>query len=120
MKKIVNKVEFILGEEIIATIDFNDMTLSDVEEFKYNLSVIRNVDVENIDVNFLQKGEAIILSEMFIAVTGKLCYHNEWWNVEKIEGLSLISSLDLSTVDGFDKYAEYMSNNKLDELIKFN
>ena len=122
MKKVVRKLEFIVNEISVAVVDSENLSINEIESFIKNLSVIHKVDVEEIEARIISitEREPLSLGETFIAVTGKLCFHNDLWNAEIIEGFSFIDSLDPHTIEGFDKITEYLNENKVEDLIKFN
>lgn len=122
MKKVIRQLEFIVNEIAVAVVDSESLSINEIESYIQNLSVIYKVNIEDVETRFISKTEKEPLSfgETFIAVTGKLCFHNDFWNAEIIEGFSFIDSINPYTVEGFDKITEYINENKVDELVKFN
>ncbi len=121
MKKIINLLVFKIGSEVIASLEMDNQTIFDAENFKCIMASQYNVSPDEIDVSYTQQEKKEPLSaDMFIAVTGKLCFYNDFWNVETIEGFSLVDWVDLNTEEGINTISDYMFLNKADELIKFN
>lgn len=120
MKKVVNLIIFKVGFEVLASLEVDNQTIFDIEKFKYMLAIYNNVSLDSIDVSFQQKEVRETLGESFISVTGKLCFHNDRWDAEIIEGFSFVDWLDLKTEEGINTIIDYKFLNKEDELVKFN
>jgi predicted nucleic-acid-binding Zn-ribbon protein len=121
MKKIVHLLVFKIGFDVIASLEVEEQTIFDMENFKCIMASQYNVSPDEIEVSHTKKEKKEPLSaDMFIAVTGKLCFHNDFWNVETIEGFSIVDWVDLNTEEGFNTMTDYMLLKKGDELVKFN
>ena len=120
MKKIINRIIFKIGIEVVASLEADTQTYFDTEHFKCILAIQYNIDPDDIEVTFKKEEVREVVGDSFIAVTGKLCFHNDKWNAEIIEGLSMVDSVDLKTCEGLDTLLDYQMMNKEDELIKFN
>jgi len=121
MKKIVNLLVFKIGLDTVASLEIDSQTIFDIEQFKTILASQYNVSSDEIDVSHIQKENKEPLSaDMFVSVTGKLCFYNDSWSVEKIEGFSMVDWVDLNTEEGFNIVSDYMLLKKADELVKFN
>jgi hypothetical protein len=120
MRKIVNMLVFKIGFEVVASLEMEDQTIFDAENFKCILAIQYNVSPDDIDVHFEKKEVRQELGDLFISVTGKLCFHNDFWNVEIVEGLSYVNWLDLNTEEGVNTLSDYKFLDKAEELVKFN
>lgn len=121
MKKIVHLLVFKIGFDTIASLELDKQTIFDVENFKSILASQYNVCPDEIDVSQTQKEKKEPLSaDLFISITGKLCFYNDFWNVEFVEGFSMVDWVDLNTEEGINTISDYMFMNKADELIRFN
>jgi hypothetical protein len=121
MKKIVHLLVFKIGFDVVASVDIEEQTIQETENYKFILASQHNVSPEEIEVLYTQEEKKEPLSDdMFIAVTGKLCFYNDFWNVEIIEGFSMVKWIDINTEEGFNTIVDYMFLNKGDELVKFN
>ena len=120
MKKIVNLMRFMIGSEVIAVLHMEKDTIFDAEGFKCILATQYGICPDEIDVDFIQQEEKEPAGELFIAITGKLCFFNDFWNVEIVEGFSYVNWLDLSTEEGINTLSDYKFLGKADELVKFN
>lgn len=121
MKKIVNLLVFKIGLDVVASLELDKQTISDIETFKNTLASHYNVCPDEIDVSQIQKEKKEPLSaDLFISITGKLCFYNDFWNVEFVEGFSIVDWVDLNTEEGINTISDYMFMNKADELIIFN
>ncbi len=121
MKKIVNLLVFKVGSEVVASLEVEKETIFDMENFKCIMASQYNVCPDDIEVSHIKKEKSEPLSvDMFIAVTGKLCFHNDFCNTEIIDGFSIVDWVDLNTEEGFNTMTDYMLLKKGDELVKFN
>jgi hypothetical protein len=120
MRKIVKKMVFKIGTEVVASLEMENQTIFDTENFKCILAIQYNIPPEDIDVYFEASEEKAELGDLFVAITGKLCFFNDFWNVEIVEGLSCVNWLDLSTEEGVNTLSDYKFLDKADELVKFN
>ena len=121
MKKIVNYLIFKIGSEVIASLEMEEQTIFDTENFKCIMASQYNVSLDEIEVSHIKKEKSEPLSvDVFISVTGKLCFYNDFWNTEIIEGFSMVDWVDLNTEEGFNTVTDYMLLKKGDELVRFN
>ena len=120
MRKIVNMMIFKIGFEVVASLEMEDQTIFDTENFKCILAVQYNVSPDDIDVHFEVAEVKQELGDLFISITGKLCFYNDFWNVEIVEGLSYVDWLDLKTEEGINTLSDYKFLDKAHELVKFN
>lgn len=120
MRKLVTMLTFKVGFEILASLEMDDQTIMDVENFKCILATQYNVAPDEIEAYYEMKEVKEPLGESFISVTGKLCFFNDMWNVEIIEGFSYVGWLDLTTEEGINTLSDYKFLGKADELVKFN
>ena len=121
MKKIVNLLVFKIGLEVVASLEVEKETIFDIENFKCIMASQYNVSLDEIEVSHIKKEKSEPLSvDVFISVTGKLCFYNDFWNTEIIEGFSMVDWVDLNTEEGFNTVTDYMLLKKGDELVKFN
>lgn len=120
MKNILNQIIFKIGIDVVASLNIDDSTFSDVDNLKTILSVQYDVKEEEIEVYYTQKEIKKEFGESFISVTGKLCIYNDLWNVEVVEGLSLVNWVDVTTEEGINTLSDYKYLGKADELVKFN
>jgi predicted nucleic-acid-binding Zn-ribbon protein len=120
MKKTLRILLFKIHQEVIASLEIDNQTIFDTENFKCILAVQYNIAPEDIDVEFSSKEVFEPKSDLFISVTGKLCFYNDYWNVEIVEGFSYVNWLDLTTEEGINTLSDYKYLGKADELVKFN
>jgi predicted nucleic-acid-binding Zn-ribbon protein len=121
MKKIVNLLVFKIGEMVVASLEVEKETIFDIENFKCIMASQYNVSLDEIEVSYTKKEKEEPLSaDMFISVTGKLCFQNDFWNTEIIDGFSMVDWVDLNTEEGINTLSDYKFIGKADELIKFN
>lgn len=120
MRKTISMMVFKIGSEVVASLEMEGQTIFDAENFKCILAIQYNVSPEDIDVYFEAKEVKEPVGDLFVAITGKLCFFNDFWNVEIVEGLSYVSWLDLNTEEGVNTLSDYKFLNKADELVKFN
>ena len=119
MKKIVHLLVFKIGFDTIASLELDKQTIFDVENFKSILASQHNVCPDDIDVSQIQKEKKEPLSaDLFISVTGKLCFYNDFWNVEVVEGFSMVDWVDLNTEEGINTISDYIFMNKLSFLVQ--
>jgi ABC-type maltose transport system permease subunit len=120
MRKILSLMEFKIGEEIVASLELENNTISEAEELKTNLAIKHNVFPEDIEITFTKKEVFEPTSDLFISFTGKLCFYNDMWNVVIVNGMSMVDWVDLTTEEGINTLSDYKFIGKADELIKFN
>jgi len=120
MRRIVNLLVFKIGLDVVASLEMEKQTFVDAERLKSILAAEYEVCPEEVDVVFEQKEIREPMSDLFIACTGKLCFYNDMWNVEIVNGFSVVDWLDLNTEEGINTLSDYKFIGKVDELIKFN
>jgi len=120
MNRKINRITFKIGEETVASLEADVTTIFDTENFKCILAMQYAIDPDEIEVSFSLENVVEPMGEMFIAITGKLCFNNDDWNAEIIEGLSIVDWVDLNTFEGCDTLLDYQILDKAEELIKFN
>jgi len=120
MKRTLRLLQFKIDQEVIASLEIESQTIFDVENFKCILACQYNISPEEIDAEFLTTEVFEPTSDLFIAITGKLCFYNDNWNVEVVQGLSFVDWLDLTTEEGINTLSDYKYLDKADELVKFN
>ena len=112
------KAIFKVGNNILGCSDVTNDTIQEIENLKLFLANDRNISTDDIDVEL--KEEYIEISDLFITSSGKLCFWNSDWNVEQVNGFSFLPWIDVSTETGIDTIGDYISQKRIEELIKFN
>ena len=120
MRKIINTMVFKIGFDIVASLEMDNQTIFDTENFKCILATQYDVSPEEIDVSFEVKEVLDPIGESFVSITGKLCFYNDSWNAEVVQGLSFVDWLDLTMEEGINTLSDYKYLGKSDELVKFN
>ena len=113
-------MRFMIGTNVVAVLEMEKETVFDAEGFKCILASQYGVSPDEIDVDFIQREDKEPVGELFIATTGKLCFFNDLWNAEIVEGFSFVDWLDLTTEEGINTLSDYKFLGKADELVKFN
>ena len=120
MKKTLRLLQFKIDQEVIASLEIESQTIFDVENFKCILACQYNISPEEIYAEFITTEVFEPNSELFIAITGNLCFYNDSWNAEIVNGFSLVEWVNPNTAEGVDTISDYTFLGRGDELVKFN
>jgi hypothetical protein len=118
MKKIVRKLIFKINSEAVASLELEETTIFDIENFKQILAIEYDVDPVDIDIEFKME-KKIEYGDFFVGPSGRLFFYDEMWNVKFVEGISINDDVDLKTSEGIDTLSDYIALGKADELLKF-
>lgn len=117
MQHKIKKALLKLNNEVIATMNAQEETLCEIENFKCTLAIHYNVCVDEIEVEFDE--ETIELGETFITVSNKWCQYNGHWHPEEIGGVKMGVWVNLKTQEGIDMLCDYIKIGRADELMIF-